>query len=89
MSTLFASGRIIDLILALVALEAVGLVLYRRQTGRGLQVPAIVLGLLPGVLLLVAVRAALRGARWEWIALLLALACVAHLVDFRRRMTHA
>jgi hypothetical protein len=79
MTDLFSSGRIVDAILALVALEAV--LLLRRR--------ALLLGLLPGVLLLLALRAALRGAGWPVIALCLAGAFAAHLADLGLRIARS
>jgi len=85
MSTLFASGRIIDLILALTAAEAVFVVLYHGRTGRG-PAPAAFLGnLLSGVCLLLALRFALVGSPWGWLALSLLAALAAHLFDLWRR----
>ena len=86
MAALFATGRIVDLILVLVVLEAAWLVLRHRRTGRG-PAPADLLGnLLSGALLMLAVRGALVGAAWPWIALCLAGSFVAHLADLRRRL---
>jgi hypothetical protein len=86
MAELFATGRIVDLILVLVVLEAAWLLLRHRRTGRG-PAPADLLGnLLSGALLMLAVRGALVGAAWPWIALCLAGSVVAHLADLRRRL---
>jgi hypothetical protein len=41
--------------------------------------------LLPGICLLLAVRAALAGAAWPWVPMTLAAALVAHLLDLRSR----
>jgi len=76
MTELFSSGRIVDAILVLVAFEA--LFLLRRR--------ALLLGLLPGVLLLLALREALRGAGWPAVALCLAGAFAAHLADLGLRI---
>jgi hypothetical protein len=85
MRTLFASGHIIDLILLAVAAEAVGLAIWHRRTGRG-PTPAALFGLLlPGVCLLAALREALAGAWWVWIAAWLLAALVAHLRDLAHR----
>lgn len=85
MAALFASGRIVDVILALTLAEAVGLVAWHRRTGRGVA-PADFLGnLLSGVCLLLALRAGLAGAWWGWIALALLAALAAHLTDLARR----
>jgi len=84
MSDLVASGRVVDLVLAVLALEAL---LIARFAGpaRG----ALLLGLLPGLLLLLALRAALVDAGWMWVVGLLALSLPAHLMDLRRRLGRA
>ena len=85
MSTLFEGGRIVDLILAFTAIEAALVVLYHRRTGRG-PVPAdFLVNLSSGVCLMLALRCALVGAWWGWLALCLAAALVAHLTDLARR----
>ena len=81
MSELFASGRIVDIILALTAAEAVFLVLHHRITGRGPAPTAFLGTLLSGVGLMLALRGALAGASWEWIALWLLAALAAHVGD--------
>lgn len=86
MSAWFASGRIIDVILVVVALEAVGLVWWRRRTGHGLAMGDVVAQLAAGVLLMCAVRCALVGARWEWTAAFLAASGAAHVWDLVRRV---
>jgi hypothetical protein len=82
---LFATGRIVDLVLALMVLEGIVLVAYHRTTGRGLAPVGLLANLLAGVCLLLALRAALIGASWRWIALALAAALLAHLADLWRR----
>ena len=44
MSGLFASGRIVDFVLVLVAVEAVGLAVLYRRSGRGIAPGALVGG---------------------------------------------
>ena len=85
MSALFASGRIVDWVLALTAVEFAALVLWRRRTGRGIAAADLAFSLLAGVCLMLAVRAALVGAWWGWVALCLLAAGIAHLADLRRR----
>jgi len=82
---LFATGRIVDLVLALVALEAIGLAIYRRRTGRGVAAGDLLPNLVAGACLLLALRAALTGAGWMWVAGWLAASLPAHLADLRRR----
>ncbi len=85
MAGLFASGRIIDLILALTAVEAVALIAWHRRSGRGIAAADLLPNLAAGACLLLAVRVALAGAGWMWAALCLAGSLVAHLSDLRRR----
>lgn len=85
MSELFASGRIVDAILALVFVEGVLLALLHRRRGVGIA-PTELLGFLAsGAALLLALRSALVGAPWTWTAAWLAAALVAHVVDLARR----
>ncbi|UHD18157.1 hypothetical protein [Thiocapsa bogorovii] len=85
MAELFASGRLIDLILGLVLVEAIALGVLHRLTGKGVAPRDLVGLLLAGAFLLVAVRLALTGAEWFWIGLSLGLALVAHLADLALR----
>ncbi|HSO81002.1 hypothetical protein [Thiocapsa sp.] len=85
MAELFASGRLIDLILGLVAVEAIALTVLHRLTGKGVAPRDLVGLLLAGAFLLVAVRFALTGAEWIWVGAWLALALVAHLADLALR----
>ncbi len=80
MSGWFASGHPVDLILAVLALEILVFAICRRRS----LVNAIVAAL-PGICLLLALRAALTGAGWMVIALWLALSLPAHLADLWRR----
>jgi hypothetical protein len=84
-SALFETGRIVDLLLALVILESAVLWAYRRASGRGVPTSALIANLASGACLLLALRAALSGAGWEWVAFWLAAALVAHLIDLRSR----
>lgn len=84
-SSLFASGRVVDLVLGMMMLEAALLVGYRRRTGRGVRIAELLTFLVAGACLLLALRAALVGASWEWIAAALAGALAAHLADLGLR----
>jgi hypothetical protein len=85
MDDFFSSGGIVDLILAIVAIEVAALAVYFRRTGRGVAPIELVSNLLSGVCLLLALRAALLGASWVWVALPLIASFLAHLADLRRR----
>ncbi len=78
--TFLASPRLIDLIMALTLLEAAILLALRA-----LSPLAIARMLLPGIALLLALRAALAEAAWPWVPLSLAAALVAHLFDLQGR----
>lgn len=81
MEWLFASGHAADLILGVLAAEAVWL-RWARGWGWGA-----VLGLLgPGALMMLGLRAALTGADWWWIALPLGLSLPLHLYDLAGRL---
>jgi hypothetical protein len=84
-SGLFASGRVVDLALAVVAIEAALLVWYRRRSGRGVAPAELFAFLVAGACLMLALRAALVGAAWWWVAAPMAGALVAHLLDLRLR----
>jgi len=82
---LFESGRIVDLILAIVAAEAAWLAWRGRARGAPWQL-ANFSHLLAGAFLLLALRAALTEAWWGWIGLWLAAAGLAQIVDLRQRL---
>ncbi len=80
MEWFFASGHAIDVVLAVLALEFVYLVLAKRTDAT-----SACLALMPGALMVVAVRAALTGAGWFWVWAALAASLPVHLADLRRR----
>jgi hypothetical protein len=75
------SGLVVDLIILLVFAEAALLWWLRQRLRRGPGLAAVWPTLISGVLLLLVARAALTGAWWGWIALLLALAGLSHILD--------
>lgn len=81
----FASGHVADLILVVLAVEAALLLALRRRTGQGPSPRAVLALVLPGVALVLALRFALTGASWGWIALALLAAFAAHLFDLATR----
>jgi hypothetical protein len=85
MAEWLADARIVDLILGLMLAEGAALWAYHRATGVGLPPRAILAMLTAGASLMLALRGALLGASWGWIALALAAAGVAHLADLRQR----
>lgn len=85
MADLFASGRIADIIVALVALEAIALFILWQRSGRGIAPADLVFNLLSGACLLLALRSALTQSGWHTTAIFLAAALLAHLADLYRR----
>jgi hypothetical protein len=85
MADLFSSGRLVDLILVVVVLEAAVLVLYWRQARRGIAPFDLLPNLCAGAFLLLALRATLAGAGWMMVSGCLAGAGLAHLTDVYRR----
>lgn len=77
---LYGEGHAVDLVFGCLLLEAVWLTQWRGWTPR-----AAILCLLPGAILLLALRAALVGLAWPWIALALLLSFPAHLADVALR----
>ncbi len=85
MAGLFASGRIVDLILIFTVIEVVLLEAYRRRTGRGIGLRDLVPNLSSGACLLLALRCAMADTWWGWIGLCLFASLVAHVLDLHRR----
>lgn len=94
MKSVLTSPALIDLIIVFTMIEAVVLFIWRRRPGaptafggegRATQGYAVGLMLLPGICLLLALRAALAGAAWPWVPAALTAALIAHLLDVRAR----
>jgi hypothetical protein len=85
MAPLFASGHIVDLILALTAVEFTILLIHYRRTRHGVAPVDLLFNLLAGIFLLLALRCGLRGAWWGWVGAWLFAALVAHVADLLRR----
>ena len=79
MSWLFASGHAVDVVLAFMVVEAIWLIARHRAA------LTVFLMLTPGALMLLALRAALTGLPWYWIALPLTVSLPLHLADMRHR----
>jgi len=76
---------LLDLIVAITLLEWVALALRRRWTGRGLDFTNLSLGLVPGLLLMLAVRLAAPADVPAAVFLCCAAAGLFHACDFLRR----
>jgi hypothetical protein len=85
MTELLSSGRLIDVALAIIGLEALALLALRQRGAWGIR-PLDLLGqLLAGALLLLAVRCAVTGADYRWTLALLSASFPAHVFDLARR----
>lgn len=80
MQALFTSGHAVDLVLAVMAAEALLLIGVRKHAAR-----TVILMILPGAAMMLALRAALTGAGWQIIALWLTVSLPLHLADVRHR----
>lgn len=85
MADLFANGRLVDLILIVVVLEAAILLFYWARLRRGIAPMDLLPNLCAGAFLLLALRTTLAGCGWMAASLCLAAAGLAHLVDVYRR----
>ena len=79
MDEFFASGHAVNVVLLVLLVEAVWLKM------RGNVWTDIIPALLPAVLMMIALRAALTGMAWPFISIPLALAFPVHIYDLRRR----
>lgn len=86
MSALFESGRIVDLILLLMLVEAVIIGALALVWRYRLPVTGLLLNLAAGACLLLALRAVLTDAGWTVAGIWLALALLAHLGDLKQRL---
>ena len=75
----------IDLLIAFTLLEGAALVAYFRVTGRGVPPQDFVANLVSGLCLMCALRVALSGTAWPWVAAWVTAAGLAHAWDLRRR----
>lgn len=83
MEEFFASGRAVDVVLVVLVAE------FAFLWWRGRNPADLFWMLLPAALILAALRAALVGESWMWLAGALALSFPAHLVDLHRRKNNA
>ena len=83
MADFFTSGHAVDAVLSVIAIEF-AVLSCRGPKKRGGAVERM-LALMPGVCLLLALRASLVGAPWPWIATALAASFPFHLADLARR----
>ncbi len=89
MNVFFADGHVAELLLAVLAVEAVALLALWWIRGAGVPPAPLLAFLASGACLTLALRAALTGQGWPWVALWLTVAFPAHLawltLAWRRR----
>lgn len=78
-------SRLIEFILFGIVLEGAVLMAWHRRVGHGIEPRSLLPNLAAGGCLLLAIRLALGGAGWIWIASCLAGALMAHVADLQRR----
>ncbi|MEM9404312.1 MAG: hypothetical protein AAGA44_17725 [Pseudomonadota bacterium] len=87
LESLISSGRIVDIMLAIMATEVVAVSLYRRATGRGIAFVPLILNIGAGASLMLALRAALTDGNIVIIAAWLVASLFFHVADQARRWT--
>ncbi len=85
LADLFATGRILDVVLVVLAVGGLALWLLWSRSGRGLPPGDVLPFLLSGACLTAAFRATTLGSAWQWSAGLLALAFGVHLFELAGR----
>lgn len=85
MADLLHSPHIVDIALLVLAAEIAMLTVLRPEGTVGERLGRLLTAALPGLFLLLALRAALAGAGWGWILACVTASFPAHLVDMWRR----
>jgi hypothetical protein len=75
------SGLAIEIAIGLILLEMISVLWFRRKAGL-----ALLLGLIPGLCLMLALLTALKGGDWRIIALWITASLPFHLIDLRMRL---
>lgn len=79
---MFATGRVVDLILVVLALEIAAIGVWRFRNKLQVRAARLFLAALPGIFLLLALRSALSAGPWMVTALWLAASFPAQLADW-------
>jgi hypothetical protein len=85
---LFATGRVVDCILALMLLEVIAMAWWRHRSGNGPKLTELFASIIAGAALLLALKTALVGAPWSRSAFWLLVALAAHSADLTLRSVH-
>ncbi len=76
---------LIEVAIAITILEGIALAVYHQATGRGIAPQSFGLNLISGLLLMLALRAAISDGAWYWPVAFLSAAGLAHATDIWRR----
>jgi len=85
LQSLILSGRVVDLMIALVVIEVLAVTVYKWRSGAGPSLAALIVNLGGGVSLMLALKAALVDAAWQSIVLCLVAALICHVADLALR----
>ncbi len=86
MDSFFASGHAVLLVLAFMAIELIVLILVRKKMRVRLEPLELIVGVSAGAALLLALREALREAKWQRVAIWLIVALACHMWDLNLRL---
>ncbi|MEO1420064.1 MAG: hypothetical protein AAFU66_03810 [Pseudomonadota bacterium] len=79
------SGRIADVMLAVIAIEIIVLIVYRVISGKGLPMATVICNAGAGGSLMVALKLIWIDAAWHWVAAALLGSLVFHTIDLAQR----
>ena len=79
--TIVENGLVIKIAIGLIVLEMVAVLWLRRGTGG-----AVLIGLIPGLCLMLALLTAIQGGAWWVVALWMTVSLPFHLIDLRLRL---
>ena len=85
LKALIATGRIVDIMVLFLGMEIVAITLYRSARGGGIPLLPLLLNIGAGGSLMLALRASLTDAGWQWVAVFLVSSLVFHAADQGQR----
>lgn len=86
LENLFVTGRIVDIMLLFVVLEAALLGLYRYRYNKGAKTAPLMITIAAGASLMLALRATLKASAWPVVAGWLLAAMMFHVIDLTSRL---
>jgi hypothetical protein len=89
MDSLISSGRILDVILVVIAVEMLVVGFYMWRKGQGLALISFAASGLSGGSLVLAFRALMKESGWPFVAIYLGAALLAHVADIALRLITA